>query len=202
MVRHPEYDGHQICGFVIMPNHVHTMIHFKRVKKSINQTISNGKRFLSYAWVVKWKETNCINVVRELQAAVKESDRAKGKIHQVFRHSFDWKECREDRVIMQKLDYIHNNPCSGKWQLSTDPASYLHSSARFYTHGTHSYYPVTPVRDVQSKNRTSKKYKLRVLPSAETRSGMQFPHFLPPAGKPLGERSSPETRSRERVGEA
>jgi len=95
-----ENDGHQICGFVIMPNHVHTMIHFKRVKKSINQTISNGKRFLSYAWVVKWKETNCINVVRELQAAVKESDRAKGKIHQVFRHSFDWKECREDRVIM------------------------------------------------------------------------------------------------------
>jgi hypothetical protein len=30
------------------------------------------------------------------------------------------------------LNYIHNNPCSGKWSLCEKPYQYLHSSARFY----------------------------------------------------------------------
>lgn len=33
--------------------------------------------------------------------------------------------------ITQKLDYIHNNPFSGKWMLTDSPENYLHSSAKF-----------------------------------------------------------------------
>jgi REP element-mobilizing transposase RayT len=140
--------GHQICGYVIMPNHLHAMIHFKEDKKCINKVISNGKRFISYALARRLKEKNRIDLLLDLQAGVTASDQNKGKIHQVFRHSFDWKACRSDRFINQKLNYIHGNPCSGKWKLSPDPGSYLHSSARFYTEGIHSYYPVTHVYDV------------------------------------------------------
>ncbi len=30
-----------------------------------------------------------------------------------------------------KLDYIHNNPCSGKWNPADCHANYIHSSASF-----------------------------------------------------------------------
>ena len=43
----------------------------------------------------------------------------------------------------QKLDYMHDNPCKGKWNLCTSPADYLHSSAKFYIEGLHASYPVT-----------------------------------------------------------
>ncbi len=34
--------------------------------------------------------------------------------------------------FQQKLEYIHNNPCRPKWQLSSNPENYLYSSASFY----------------------------------------------------------------------
>ncbi len=36
------------------------------------------------------------------------------------------------QVTLQKLHYIHMNPLSPHWQLVTDPADYLWSSAKFY----------------------------------------------------------------------
>jgi hypothetical protein len=57
---------------------------------------------------------------------------ARRKIHNVWQLSFDWKECRSDRFIEQKLDYMHSNPCSGKWKLCLQETDYIHSSARFY----------------------------------------------------------------------
>ncbi|MEM9326495.1 MAG: transposase [Bacteroidota bacterium] len=38
-------------------------------------------------------------------------------------------------VIYQKLDYMHNNPCQGKWMLAPSPVEYEYSSAAFYDLG-------------------------------------------------------------------
>ena len=35
-------------------------------------------------------------------------------------------------MIEQKLDYIHHNPVSGKWNLVEDFTQYLYLSAAFY----------------------------------------------------------------------
>ncbi|RYF87004.1 MAG: hypothetical protein EOO03_11130 [Chitinophagaceae bacterium] len=43
----------------------------------------------------------------------------------------------------QKLDYVHDNPCKGKWNLCASPANYLHSSAKFFIEGVHAGYAVT-----------------------------------------------------------
>jgi hypothetical protein len=53
----------------------------------------------------------------------------------VFQPSFDWKECRSTRFINQKLSYMHDNPCRGKWDLVGSPVEYKHSSAGFYITG-------------------------------------------------------------------
>lgn len=34
--------------------------------------------------------------------------------------------------MKQKLDYMHDNPCRGKWNLVTDVTEYVYSSAKFY----------------------------------------------------------------------
>ena len=37
-----------------------------------------------------------------------------------------------EKFLIQKLEYIHANPISGKWQLANTLDQYQHSSARFY----------------------------------------------------------------------
>jgi hypothetical protein len=44
----------------------------------------------------------------------------------------DAKELFTAKFLHQKLEYIHKNPVSGKWNLAIDYLSYPHSSARFY----------------------------------------------------------------------
>src|SRR6478736_8457211 len=39
---------HQVVAFVIMPNHLHALIHIAEGEESINTILANGKRFLAY----------------------------------------------------------------------------------------------------------------------------------------------------------
>ncbi len=42
------------------------------------------------------------------------------------------KECFSEPFIRQKVEYMHKNPVSSRWNLASDYLSYPHSSARFY----------------------------------------------------------------------
>ena len=44
--------------------------------------------------------------------------------------------------MKQKIDYMHDNPCRGKWNLVNDVTGYTHSSARFYLCEEQGVYPV------------------------------------------------------------
>jgi REP element-mobilizing transposase RayT len=115
-----------------MPNHLHVLIEFLPSSKSINTIVSNGKRFMAYKIIERLKEQNNAAILLQLSDAVSSSDKAKGEIHQVFERSFDWKEITSQHFYLQKLSYLHNNPCSGVWKLAESPADYIHSSAKYY----------------------------------------------------------------------
>ena len=83
--------GHYVCGYVIMPNHIHLMI---------------------------WQP------------------------------SFDWKECDSEYILIQKLDYMRANPCTGKWNLTDSPVDYIHSSAGFYLGMEHQEYRITHYQEL------------------------------------------------------
>jgi hypothetical protein len=135
--------GHFIIGYVIMPNHLHVIIAFRNTKgKSINNIIGTGKRFMAYEIVKGLKKTKQSNLLALLQTFVNNRDKYAGKLHEVFEPSFDWKECNNNRLIEQKLDYIHNNPCQGNWLLAEAPSNYKHSSAFFYSTGQQGCYEV------------------------------------------------------------
>jgi REP element-mobilizing transposase RayT len=140
---HLKSKGHYIVGYVIMPNHIHALIGFSNSKVSINTTIGNGKRFMAYEIIKRLTEQNENDLLEKLSSAVSKRDEKRGKLHEVFEESFDWKECLSDKFIDQKLDYMHDNPCKGVWNLAQSPVDYQHSSAKFYLTGEQGVYPVT-----------------------------------------------------------
>ncbi len=135
--------GHFIVGYVIMPNHLHALIAFRNTQgESINKIIGNGKRFMAYDIVSRLEQSNKVNILNQLSSYVNKTDSLKSKKHEVFEPSFDWKECRTDEFVKQKLDYIHVNPCKGEWKLSDELWNYPHSSAKYYLKGEHGCYEV------------------------------------------------------------
>ena len=98
---------------------------------------------MAYKIVERLKEQNNAKILLQLSRAVSSSDKARGKIHQVFERSFDWKEITSQHFYLQKLSYIHNNPCSGIWRLSGSPVDYIQSSAKYYATGEQGVYLIT-----------------------------------------------------------
>ncbi len=141
--------GHSIVGFVIMPNHVHALIAFKKSDRSINTQIGEGKRFMAYKLVKLLLINNCLDTLHALTTEVKESDRRKGKLHQVWEPSFDWKLCYNKSIILQKLNYIHQNPCRKGWDLCGSPELYEHSSAKFYFSNAHAGISITHYNEIE-----------------------------------------------------
>ena len=127
--------NHYVTGYVIMPNHLHILIGFSSTTKSIDKIIGDGKRFIAYEITKRLKRQNMEDILMQLQSAVEVKDKQRGKLHEVWMDSFDWKECRSKKYINQKLNYIHANPCSGKWNLAASPEEYAHSPADFYLNG-------------------------------------------------------------------
>jgi len=148
--------GHYITGYVIMPNHVHALIGFQNTGKSINKIVGDGKRFMAYEIVNRFQVMFELEILDQLSAAVELTDRLRGKKHEVWEDSFDWKDCRSHFFMNQKLDYMHGNPCTSKWNLALSPGEYLHSSARFYIYGEQGVYIVTNVNELDDVDLTKK----------------------------------------------
>ena len=118
-------------AFVIMPNHIHVILHLPE-KANLNTIISNGKRFIAYE-IIKRLELNEENeMLMKLRNECSVKEKLKGQKHKVFEPSFDAKPLFTNKFLHQKLDYIHQNPVSGKWNLEESFIDYPHSSATFY----------------------------------------------------------------------
>jgi REP element-mobilizing transposase RayT len=94
-------NGHFISGFVIMPNHVHALISFKNNGQSINTIVGNGKRFMAYEIIKRLEAQGETKVLTNLQLGVTAKDRLKNKKHEVWKYSFDWKECHTNEFMEQ-----------------------------------------------------------------------------------------------------
>ena len=120
-------------GYVIMPNHFHGILYLlDDCPKTINQIISNAKRFLAYEMVAGLKYKEYLEVLSTLQDHLTRRERVNGQRHKVFVDSFDAKEILTKEMLIVKLEYMHRNPCHGKWALATDFTKYAYSSAAFY----------------------------------------------------------------------
>jgi putative transposase len=141
-------ENHQILGFVIMPNHLHLLVHIGKSEKTINVILANGKRFLAYEIVKRLIDAKREDVLQVLTNHVAPEERKRKKKHRVFQPSCDIKPCYTERFVLQKLNYIHTNPITGKWNLANTFVDYPHSSAVFYEKNQqHPYIHVTYYAD-------------------------------------------------------
>ena len=140
---------HQIVAFVIMPNHLHALIHIAEGEESINTILANGKRFLAYEIVKRLEKEKREDILSILASHVTLEERKRKKKHRVFEISSDIKPCYTENFLLQKLEYIHANPISNKWQLVNTPEEYPHSSAAFYElNKNHSKVMITHYKDL------------------------------------------------------
>ena len=140
-----KYYGVKTVSYVIMPNHLHAIIFFpdnikiklRNDKQEVkiayaNRLIGTGKRFMAYEIVKRLKKNNQKNILNILREGVDKLQSKKGKLHQVFQPSFDLKILLTEKFLVQKINYIHKNPITKKWNLADDYRNYKYSSAGFY----------------------------------------------------------------------
>jgi REP element-mobilizing transposase RayT len=113
-----------IYAFVIMPNHIHLLW---RINSSWNLTRVQADFMKFTAQKIKFDLIE--NHPAELQryyVGLKDRD------YQFWQRNSLNSYCESRKVVEQKLAYIHNNPCQGKWMLTNNPMDYKFSSVRFY----------------------------------------------------------------------
>lgn len=138
----------RVVGYVVMPNHVHALLYFKKMPNSLNTVIGNAKRFMAYEIIKRLEKNKEVILLEQLFQSVNKQERKKGQRHKVFEESFDAKECFSREFFFEKLNYIHHNPVSKRWSLVNDFADYEYSSASFYEKGIKKYDKLMHINDV------------------------------------------------------
>ena len=118
-----------VYAFVIMPNHIHLIW---------QQNELNGKETAKGS-LLKYSAHLFLKQLQAQGKAYLYEINAANKKHEIWQRDALGIEIYSRAVAKQKLDYIHFNPVSGKWQLAKDDVSYKYSSARFYETGINDF---------------------------------------------------------------
>jgi len=121
----------RIFAFVIMPNHYHTVWRInENLEKSDFQR--DSMKFTGQT------------ILRDLKSYHKEIHNSiyvgtKDRKYQFWeRNPLSVPLCSQ-KVVEQKINYIHGNPIKPKWNLADEPHNYKYSSAGFYYTGKDEY---------------------------------------------------------------
>ena len=117
----------RIFAFVIMPNHYHTVWRInENLEKSDFQR--DSMKFTGQT------------ILRDLKSYHKEIHNsmyvgAKDRKYQFWERNPLSVPLYSQKVVEQKINYIHGNPIKPKWNLAAEPQDYKYSSAGFYYTG-------------------------------------------------------------------
>ncbi|WP_205942973.1 transposase [Pedobacter frigidisoli] len=110
-----------IYAFVIMPNHIHLIW---KVNELNGKETAQGS-FLKYT-------------AHEFKKLLNDEELISYRVNLANKNYEFWQRdslathLYSPDVAYQKLDYLHNNPTTERWQLADEPSNYLYSSASFY----------------------------------------------------------------------
>lgn len=116
-----------VYGFVVMPNHVHF----------IWEMLAKNKKEMPDSSFSKFTAQKFRKDLREKHPQVLEifkSDKL-DRDYQFWQRDSMAIEIRDSDMLRQKLDYVHLNPLSERWNLADRPENYKWSSAKFYETG-------------------------------------------------------------------
>jgi len=114
----------EIFAYVILPNHFHLIL---RSKELIN--IMKLIKMYSAKEIIKQLKEDRKNQILELLRLSKKNYKTQSN-YQVWQEGYKPKEILSDKMLRQKIDYIHYNPV--KKGLVSEPIDWKYSSAGFY----------------------------------------------------------------------
>ena len=116
-----------IYGFVLMPNHMHLIWQLQDniIKEHFQRDF------------LKFTARSILQFMRMHEDPLLESLKvsAPDRQYQVWERNSLSIDIYSEKILLQKLNYIHNNPVHPKWRLSDFPENYKYSSASFYETG-------------------------------------------------------------------
>ncbi|MCB0491063.1 MAG: transposase [Cyclobacteriaceae bacterium] len=128
-----------VFAFVIMPNHLHLIW---RVNENNGKETSSGSFLKHTAHAFK----NKLKIEQPDQLANYSVNAVNKQFEFWQRDSLAIRLFSED-IAFQKLDYIHANPVSGRWQLVNDYCDYKYSTAKYYELGVKEFDFIKDLRE-------------------------------------------------------
>ena len=116
-----------VYGFVIMPNYIHLI--WQIAEEYRREHVQRD--FLNYtAQMIKTDlEKNNKDLLEQFRV------NAKDRMFQIWERNPLGIDIYSEKVMRQKLQYIHGNPLQEKWSLCGEAEEYRYSSAGFYEKG-------------------------------------------------------------------
>jgi putative transposase len=69
-----------IIAYVIMPNHLHVIVHFKNERFNLNTIVGNGKRFMAYEIINRLEFEKNSALLNHLESLLTVRERKKGQL--------------------------------------------------------------------------------------------------------------------------
>ena len=70
----------EVVSYVIMPNHLHVILHFHDERFDLNKIIATGKRFIAYEIINRLERTGNTELLHHLKSLLTERERKKGQL--------------------------------------------------------------------------------------------------------------------------
>ena len=132
----------KLFAFVVMPNHVHVIGCFS-ARYTLADMLRDFKRYTARQVIAELKARENLKLLASLRSL--NTDRRQE--YKVWEDGYDSRDLLSPKMLQQKMDYVHLNPCQPQWKLVEDPVDYLWSSARFYMADLPAIVPVDDVRE-------------------------------------------------------
>jgi REP element-mobilizing transposase RayT len=133
-----------LFSYVIMPSHIHAII--KPLNENISRTIQSFASFTAHEIVKKLSENNRAGILKIMEQE-KRDQRSNYSVWQSF-HS---ENIFSERILNQKMEYIHSNPVR-KIEDSDERTNFIYSSASFYDLDKTGSIEIDDVRDYLLNN--------------------------------------------------
>lgn len=133
-----------LYAFVIMPNHVHTIVQCPPevpLKDWTRAFKADAARLIIRHYQVEGNRP-ALDALRQLVTRPEKQE------YKVWEDGYLAKAVVKPDFLQQKLDYTHGNPVQPHWQLADVPESYAWSSARFYLRNAPALIPVQDAREL------------------------------------------------------
>ena len=133
-----------LYAFVIMPNHVHFIVRCREddpLKDVVRDFKANTARLIVWQYQAERNQ----KVLDFLAEAVTRPEKQRFK---VWEDGYNAKDVFSPDFLLQKMEYIHNNPLQPHWRLAERAEDYIWSSARFYLLDEPALIPLTDAREL------------------------------------------------------